>query len=654
MRKAGKQIIGVIFICITMLILSLPVLAKTVSDPIDDPSDDTAVFDVKMGPKVFSYSWADIAGWGKFKTIQYNYTAKNDEDNIVSASWTGVMLADIISDIEQQLNIRLDNNSRIKAVTVDNFASMFSLEEAKSPGNRYMVACDPVHNYDETHVYGDSYVRILRGDEETTPNLTNIRCLIGLEFLDVPENIDQLGPEAPSAGASSEESSENNKSTVKCPKQQGGDAENAVFYIALREKAETAVKYYYYTWNELKAYGEKHTFRFTDQNGVQSAAVQGVYLKSLLDNITDAEITPDLIIQYAQSDGFRADFATAIEYSAYKDKYSWLAAPHTQVNGGTAEAVDAMIALSVHKQQEGTDPEIQDLAGEYLSAYRRHDLASSAEIQSLTGVAVSYDGRLFTGQDGYVLEAVSSQNKKDIIETQVMTGLTPGMRYAVRPPELRRARLSAGQPVRQMITVGEGAQSSRLQFVYDLETEGETVETKESFNDLENAWTKEAINYLYQKGIVAGTGSGHFSPDIQIKRGDFVLMLYRAYALKAETAGNFADVPEHRYYYPAIATAKALGILDGSQDSFDPEGNIVNGDAWVILYKTLKSQGVSLGMKADLSGTIHGEDLTDQTLEAAAFLAGAGILDDASSLEASADVTRSDAAQYLYKALTIQ
>jgi hypothetical protein len=509
LKRNGQQTIAVLLICLMLWALSwpMPVSAKTASDPIEDPSDDAIVFDVKIGPKIFSYSWADIAGWGQFKTVQYNYTAKDDDDNIVLAPWTGVMLADIIGHIETRLNIKLDNDSRIKAVTIDNFASMFTLEEARSPGNRYMVACDAVHSYDEKQTYGDSYVRILRGDEETTPNLTNIRCLIGLEFLDVPENIDQLGLDdpsggassggTPSAGSSSEGSSENSKSAVKYPKNQGGDVENAVFYIALREKAGSAVKYYYYTWDELKAYGERHTFRFTDQKGAQTVAVQGVYLKSLLDNITGAETGPDLIVQYAQSDGFRADMATAMEYSAYKDKYSWLAGLHSPVGGGTgtAEAVNTMIALSIREQPAETDTggkdpadgfkDVRDPDG-YLTAYRQHDCVSAARIQSLAGVAVSDDGKLFTGQDGYTLEAVSSQNKGEILETRVMTGLLPGMRYAVKAPALDHAKLSAGQPARQIITAGEGAQSSKIQFVYDKNTGEEMGAAAKTFKDLDD------------------------------------------------------------------------------------------------------------------------------------------------------------------------
>ena len=63
------------------------------------------------------------------------------------------------------------------------------------------------------------------------------------------------------------------------------------------------------------------------------------------------------------------------------------------------------------------------------------------------------------------------------------------------------------------------------------------------FTDMNGyGWAASAADSLYEAGIVKGAGSSKYSPASNIKRGDFILMLYRAYDLKAEADGNFADV----------------------------------------------------------------------------------------------------------------
>ncbi len=92
------------------------------------------------------------------------------------------------------------------------------------------------------------------------------------------------------------------------------------------------------------------------------------------------------------------------------------------------------------------------------------------------------------------------------------------------------------------------------------------VNVRHPFTDVGTgySWASAAVARLYNKGVVQGTGSALFNPAGTITRGDFMLMVYRAFDLRSGISGNFSDVPEGSYYYNAIAVAKELGIATGS------------------------------------------------------------------------------------------
>jgi len=264
----------------------------------------------------------------------------------------------------------------------------------------------------------------------------------------------------------------------------GGDTENAVFYIAVKESADSTAKYYYYTKAELEAYETTEDFLYNDHSVIKTVTAKGALLSDLLYNLNGVTITGDMIIQYAESDGYHADRATSIDNSSYKDKIAWLTAPH--YNGSnTIEAARTVIAYGIHEEYLNPDENnINDAPGVfkdadkgsgYLRAYRetgsgKNDAniggANATVIKYLMGVVVSYDGAQFTGKDGYTLKAVSAKNPDlAIVADQKVTGLMPGMEFAVKAPRVVNSVLASGEPAFQKITVGTGA-SQTVSFKY--------------------------------------------------------------------------------------------------------------------------------------------------------------------------------------------
>jgi hypothetical protein len=140
-------------------------------------------------------------------------------------------------------------------------------------------------------------------------------------------------------------------------------------------------------------------------------------------------------------------------------------------------------------------------------------------------------------------------------------------------------------------------------------------------------WASDSISYLKDKGIVTGTGGGLFQPADSISRGDFVLMVCRAFEL---TGGSnaFPDVPSGSYYYDAIAAAKSRGIVEGIEGKFYPTSPLTRQDAMVIIDRALNSVGAGLhaANAGVLSNFSDADEVSGYALEATAKLVKAGVI----------------------------
>lgn len=113
------------------------------------------------------------------------------------------------------------------------------------------------------------------------------------------------------------------------------------------------------------------------------------------------------------------------------------------------------------------------------------------------------------------------------------------------------------------------------------------------FVDLDNTvWAIPSINFLRTYGVVNGKGKKRFQPNDTLKRGDFVLMLARAFDFLRSGTESFPDVPQDSYYAGAIAAAKSLNLVrgSGSNGSFRPEENITRQEAATILFRVLQRE----------------------------------------------------------------
>jgi uncharacterized membrane protein YgcG len=179
-----------------------------------------------------------------------------------------------------------------------------------------------------------------------------------------------------------------------------------------------------------------------------------------------------------------------------------------------------------------------------------------------------------------------------------------------------------------------------------------------SFNDVKSgAWYYKAVSFIAARDITGGTGSGKFSPDVRLKRGDFLVMLMKAYDIAPDTnpVNNFSDAG-NTYYTGYLAAARRLGITSGvGNNMYAPGKEITRQEMFTLLYNALKVIG-------QLPGGDSGRKLSDYSdagqidswaKDAMTLLVKAGTVSgNAGKLSPKDTTTRAEMAQVLYNLLS--
>lgn len=179
------------------------------------------------------------------------------------------------------------------------------------------------------------------------------------------------------------------------------------------------------------------------------------------------------------------------------------------------------------------------------------------------------------------------------------------------------------------------------------------------FSDMGNfPWAAASVEYLFANGVVTGTSANSYSPQASTSRGDFALMIVRAFRFTQNGAGEtFADVPADSYYADAIDTARALGIVEGSGGVFRPNAAVSRQDAMLMLQRAMRASGWVLeeGSYADLAAFGDGSSVASYASSAVGAMVRLGVVqgDEKGRLNPLASITRAEMAVILYRALTL-
>ena len=184
----------------------------------------------------------------------------------------------------------------------------------------------------------------------------------------------------------------------------------------------------------------------------------------------------------------------------------------------------------------------------------------------------------------------------------------------------------------------------------------EEPEQSGALSDLGDAeWSREAVEVLVEKGILAGKGDGKFYPNDTVTREEFIKIIAEAFDITDKTAkADFSDVSQNRWSYKYIASGYAAGIINGTTETeFDPQGKMTRENMAVIIYRV--AQYVGFDLSGDTESFKDDSDAADYAKDAISILAGAGVINGTgdSNFTPKGIVTRAQAAKIVYELLAL-
>lgn len=180
--------------------------------------------------------------------------------------------------------------------------------------------------------------------------------------------------------------------------------------------------------------------------------------------------------------------------------------------------------------------------------------------------------------------------------------------------------------------------------------EKQPAPVEETFTDVNRGdWYREAVQYVYEKGLMTGISGEIFASGANLSRAMLVTMLYR---LEGEPAvsgdGAYRDVPDSAWYADAVAWATQNGIAGGyGGGSFGPGDPITCEQFVVMLMRYAQSKQVS----TDLSGYADCGEISPWALEAVQWANSTGLMTGRSGtvLAPGGTVTRAEAATLIMR-----
>ena len=129
-----------------------------------------------------------------------------------------------------------------------------------------------------------------------------------------------------------------------------------------------------------------------------------------------------------------------------------------------------------------------------------------------------------------------------------------------------------------------------------------TVDVSEIFLDVDpDAWYKDAVQFVYDNGLMTGTSATEFAPDVTTTRAMIVSILARLEGVTAADDAGFSDVDDE-WFATAVNWAASVGVVNGFEDNtFRPNDAITREQLAAILCNYAAWKGEDVSARADLS-----------------------------------------------------
>ena len=167
-----------------------------------------------------------------------------------------------------------------------------------------------------------------------------------------------------------------------------------------------------------------------------------------------------------------------------------------------------------------------------------------------------------------------------------------------------------------------------------------------------SAWYADAVQYVYDNGIMNGTSSTAFSPEQTTTRGMIVTMLYRMEKEPSAAAADFDDVAANAYYADAIGWASANDIVNGYGDgTFGPDDAIIREQMAAILFRYAAYKNYDVTAQTDLSKYTDASLISSYAADAMQWANAEGLItgNTSTTLDPTGNATRAEVATILMR-----
>ena len=142
-----------------------------------------------------------------------------------------------------------------------------------------------------------------------------------------------------------------------------------------------------------------------------------------------------------------------------------------------------------------------------------------------------------------------------------------------------------------------------------------------------SAWYYDAVEYVYENGLMSGVSGGWFAPNDTLTRAMLVQTLYAMEGRPAAASAGFADVASGDWYASAVNWAAANGVVSGvSETGFGPNNALTREQLALILYRFAQYKGYDVTGTSDLAAYADGSSVSGWAAEAMGWAVDAGLI----------------------------
>ena len=173
------------------------------------------------------------------------------------------------------------------------------------------------------------------------------------------------------------------------------------------------------------------------------------------------------------------------------------------------------------------------------------------------------------------------------------------------------------------------------------------------FTDVEEgAWYYDAVEYVYQNGLMSGVAADRFAPDLPLNRATMVTILWRLAGEPAvDYAMPFGDVAEDTWYTEAVRWGASTGVVTGTTPTtYRPEQAVTREQMAAMLHRYAEYMGYDTAASTDLDTFPDAASVNDYAAAPLAWCVAEGFISGiGAELRPQSSATRAQIATLLMR-----